>query len=106
MCSNAMREVSGPVIATTLVMVAVFVPVATMVGITGKLYQQFAITIVVSVVFSSINALSLSPVLCTLLMKKLEPSKRLLGGFSGLSIPFFIGLPSVMARVHPASQVN
>ncbi len=72
--SEAMREVSGPIIATTLVMVAVFVPVAAMAGITGSLYQQFAIAIAVSVVFSSINALSLSPALCSLLMKK--PSKN------------------------------
>jgi hydrophobic/amphiphilic exporter-1 (mainly G- bacteria), HAE1 family len=81
--SAAMREVSGPVIATTLVMVAVFVPVAAMAGITGKLYQQFAITIAVSVVFSSINALSLSPALCSLLMKAPEPSRGPLGRFFG-----------------------
>jgi hydrophobic/amphiphilic exporter-1 (mainly G- bacteria), HAE1 family len=72
--SEAMREVTGPIIATTLVMVAVFIPVAAMAGITGSLYQQFAITIAVSVVFSSINALSLSPALCSLLMKKPEES--------------------------------
>ncbi len=81
--SEAMREVSGPIIATTLVMVAVFVPVAAMAGITGQLYQQFAITIAVSVVFSSINALSLSPALCSLLMKKPEPSRGPLGRFFG-----------------------
>lgn len=79
--SAAMREVSGPIVATTLVMVAVFVPVAAMAGITGSLYQQFAITIAVSVVFSSINALSLSPALCSLLMKKPEPAKGPLGRF-------------------------
>jgi HAE1 family hydrophobic/amphiphilic exporter-1 len=79
--SAAMREVTAPVIATTLVMVAVFGPVAGMAGITGKLYQQFAITIAVSVVFSSINALSLSPALCSLLLKKPEEPKGVLGGF-------------------------
>ncbi|UCG79793.1 MAG: efflux RND transporter permease subunit, partial [Desulfobacterales bacterium] len=63
---KAMREVSAPVIATTLVLVAVFIPVAAMGGITGRLYQQFAITVAVSVVFSSINALTLSPALCSL----------------------------------------
>lgn len=73
--SEAMREVTGPIIATTLVMVAVFIPVAAMAGITGSLYQQFAITIAVSVVFSSVNALSLSPALCSLLMKKPTQSK-------------------------------
>jgi len=79
--SAAMREVTGPIIATTLVMIAVFIPVAAMAGITGKLYQQFAITIAVSVVFSSINALSLSPALCSLLMKKPSESKGFLGRF-------------------------
>lgn len=79
--SAAMREVTGPIIATTLVMVAVFVPVAAMAGITGSLYQQFAITIAVSVVFSSINALSLSPALCSLFMKKPVESKGPLGRF-------------------------
>ncbi|NVK49003.1 MAG: efflux RND transporter permease subunit, partial [Cyclobacteriaceae bacterium] len=80
----AMREVSAPVIATTLVMVAVFVPVAAMAGITGKLYQQFAITIAISVVFSSVNALSLSPALCSLLLKSSSgPQKGPLGRFFG-----------------------
>ncbi|MBS3739475.1 efflux RND transporter permease subunit [Mesohalobacter halotolerans] len=77
----AMKEVSGPIIATTLVMIAVFVPVAAMAGITGSLYQQFAITIAVSVVFSSINALTLSPALCALIMKKPTESKGALAKF-------------------------
>jgi len=78
---KAMSEVTAPVIATTLVLVAVFIPVAVMAGITGRLYQQFAITVAVSVVFSSINALTLSPALCSLLLRKREPSKGLLGRF-------------------------
>lgn len=79
----AMKEVSAPIIATTLVMIAVFVPVAAMSGITGLLYQQFAITIAVSVLFSSINALSLSPALCALLLKapSENPKKGLLQRF-------------------------
>ncbi len=80
---KAMREVSAPVIATTLVLVAVFIPVAAMGGITGRLYQQFAITVAVSVVFSSINALTLSPALCSLLLRKRKPSRGLLGMFFG-----------------------
>ena len=67
--SAAMREVTAPVIATTLVLVAVFIPVAGMAGITGSLYQQFAITVAVSVLFSSINALSLSSALCSIMLK-------------------------------------
>lgn len=79
--SAAMREVSAPVIATTLVLVGVFIPVAGMAGITGSLYQQFAITIAVSVVFSSINALSLSPALCSVLLKEKSMPGGLLGKF-------------------------
>ena len=77
----AMKEVTAPVIATTLVMVAIFIPVAVMGGITGRLYQQFAITVAVSVVFSSINALTLSPALCGLLLRKQEPMRGPLGAF-------------------------
>jgi HAE1 family hydrophobic/amphiphilic exporter-1 len=77
----AMKEVTAPVIATTLVLVAVFIPVASMGGITGRLYQQFAITVAVSVVFSSLNALTLSPALCSLILKKPEPMKGPLGWF-------------------------
>lgn len=80
---DAMAKVSAPVIATTLVLIAVFIPVAGMAGITGLLYQQFAITIVVSVIVSSINALTLSPALCSLLLKKPEPYKGPLGWFFG-----------------------
>jgi HAE1 family hydrophobic/amphiphilic exporter-1 len=77
----AMRAVTAPVIATTLVLVAVFIPVAGMAGITGLLYQQFAITIVVSVIVSSVNALTLSPALCSLLLKEPKPYKGPLGWF-------------------------
>ena len=66
---KAMEEVSGPIVATSLALIAVFVPVATMAGITGRLYQQFAITIAISVAISSINALTLSPALASMLLK-------------------------------------
>ena len=88
---DAMKKVSGPILATTLVLVAVFIPVAGMAGITGILYKQFAITIVVSVLVSSVNALTLSPALCALLLKKPEPYKGVLGkffaGFNGMDWP-------------------
>ena len=64
-----MKEVTGPVVATTLVLVAIFVPVSFMPGITGELYKQFSITICAAVVLSSVNALTLSPALCGLLLK-------------------------------------
>ncbi len=73
---KAMKDVTAPVIATTLVLVAVFIPVSVMGGITGSLYKQFAITVAVSVVFSSINALTLSPALCSLLLRKQKPYQR------------------------------
>ena len=66
---QAMGEVTGPVVATTLVLLAVFVPVSFMPGITGELYKQFSVTICVAVVLSSVNALTLSPALCALLLK-------------------------------------
>ncbi len=65
----AMKEVSGPVVATTLVLLAVFVPTAAMSGITGTMFKQFAATIAIATVFSSINALTLSPALCGILLK-------------------------------------
>ncbi len=66
---QAMKEVSGPVVATTLILVAVFVPVGFIPGITGSFYQQFAITIAIAVLLSSFNALSLSPALAAMLLK-------------------------------------
>ncbi len=66
---KAMEEVSGPVIAIAIILAAVFVPTAFIPGITGQLYQQFAVTIAISVIVSAFNALSLSPALCALLLK-------------------------------------
>lgn len=81
---EAMRKVTAPIIATTLVLIAVFIPVAGMVGITGLLYQQFALTIVVSVIVSSINAISLSPALSSILLKEPTPYGGVLGKFFGV----------------------
>ena len=67
---KAMREVSGPVIAIVLVLCAVFVPIAFLGGLTGELYRQFAVTISISVVISGITALTLTPSLCVLLLKR------------------------------------
>lgn len=66
---KAMREVTGPVIATTLVLIAVFVPIAFVSGLTGQFYKQFALTIAISTVISSFNSLTLSPALSRLLLK-------------------------------------
>jgi len=70
---QAMKEVSGPVMAIALILIAVFVPVAMTPGITGRFYQQFALTIAVSVAFSAFSALSLSPALCAMLLKPTKP---------------------------------
>lgn len=71
-----MKEVTGPVIATTLVLLAVFVPTAMMGGITGTMFKQFAITISIATVFSSINALTLAPALCGVLLKPGQPKAK------------------------------
>jgi HAE1 family hydrophobic/amphiphilic exporter-1 len=78
--TKTMEQVSGPIIATTLVLLAVFIPVAFMPGITGELYKQFSVTISFAVIISSINALTLSPALCTVLLSKdnMKPIKWLM----------------------------
>jgi HAE1 family hydrophobic/amphiphilic exporter-1 len=70
---RSMREITGPVIATTLVLLAVFVPTAVLGGITGQLYRQFGITLSIATVLSSINALTLSPALCGVLLRQGRP---------------------------------
>jgi len=72
---KAMEQVSSAIIATTLVLLAIFVPVGFLGGITGKIYQQFAIAISTSVTFSSLNALTLSPALCATLLRPLKPAQ-------------------------------
>ncbi|WP_224067597.1 efflux RND transporter permease subunit [Vibrio penaeicida] len=67
---RAMKEVTGPIVTSTLVLLAVFIPVAMLPGITGIMYRQFALTICISVVISSINALTLSPAVCSLVLKQ------------------------------------
>ena len=83
---KAMSEVQGPVIAIALILAAVFIPVAFLKGITGRLYQQFALTIAVSVLLSAFNALTLSPALAAILLKKKKesngPLARLGKGFN------------------------
>ena len=73
---QAMKDISAPVIAIALILAAVFVPVGFIPGIVGRLYQQFAITIAISVMISAFIALSLTPALCTLLLKPTDESKK------------------------------
>jgi hydrophobic/amphiphilic exporter-1 (mainly G- bacteria), HAE1 family len=78
---KAMEELSGPVVGIALVLSAVFVPTAFIPGITGRLYQQFAVTIAISVLLSAFNALTLSPALAALLLRPRQPSRGLLRRF-------------------------
>ena len=80
---KAMEEISGPVVGIALVLSAVFIPTAFIPGITGRLYQQFAVTIAISVLLSAFNALSLSPALAALLLKPKTESKGPLAKFFG-----------------------
>jgi hydrophobic/amphiphilic exporter-1 (mainly G- bacteria), HAE1 family len=83
---KAMKEVSGPVVGIALILAAVFIPVAFMGGITGRLYQQFALTIAISVLISAFNALTLSPALAALLLKPKSEPKTFVGrGFAGFN---------------------
>jgi HAE1 family hydrophobic/amphiphilic exporter-1 len=102
---KAMEEVSGPVIAIGLILAAVFVPVGFMGGITGRLYQQFAITIAISVVLSVVNALTLSPALAAMLLKPPTGKKTLLtpfyNGFNkifGMTTNGYVSVASILAR--------
>jgi len=80
---QAMKEVSSPVIAISLILSSVFLPVAFMGGIQGRLNNQFAVTIAISVLISAFNALTLSPALAALLLKPRKPAKGILGKFFG-----------------------
>ncbi|HEX3347626.1 MAG TPA: efflux RND transporter permease subunit [Acetobacteraceae bacterium] len=112
---QAMREIAAPVVATTLVLVAVFAPVGFIAGVTGALYRQFAVTISVSVLISAVNALSLSPALCAVLLRPPQRARFFVfrwfnGGFDrvrnvyGATVRFFarrlaLGLGGVIAAL-------
>ena len=99
-----MREVGGAIIATTLVLLAVFIPVAMLPGITGEMYRQFAVTICVAVLFSSLNALTLSPALCSLLLKPGQRKdalwyRKFLAGFGKLTGGYDKGVQWVLRKL-------
>jgi HAE1 family hydrophobic/amphiphilic exporter-1 len=102
---KAMSEVSGPVVGIALVLAAVFVPVAFMAGVTGRLYQQFALTIAASVLISAFNALTLSPALAALLLRPKRAPRTVLGrlgrGFDrwfGRATHGYVGINRVLVR--------
>ncbi len=86
---EAMKEVTGPIVATTVVLIAVFIPVAFMGGISGQLYKQFALTLAVSVGISSVNALTFSPAMCALLLRPQQQARGPLGWFFGKFNKYF-----------------
>ncbi len=86
---KAMEEVTSPIIGTTLVLMAVFLPPAFLTGITGEMFRQFSLTIAVTVLFSSVNALTLSPAMCALLLKPRTGEKNI----------FFRGFDRVFGRI-------
>ncbi len=103
--NRAMQEVAGPVAAIALILCAVFIPVVFMGGISGLFYQQFAVTIAVSVLFSALGALTLTPALCAMLLKKSEPTRGPLGRlFAGFNAVFdratsaYVGISGFVAR--------
>ncbi|MDP1626775.1 MAG: efflux RND transporter permease subunit [Parvibaculum sp.] len=96
---RAMREVSGPIIAIALVLVAVFVPLAMISGLTGQFYRQFALTIAISTVISAINSLTLSPALAALLLKGHDAPKDALTRFMDRWLGWlFRGFNAVFSR--------
>ena len=97
----AMGPITGPIIATTLVLLSVFVPVAFIPGIVGQLFQQFAVAVAVSVLISMVNALTLSPALCALVLGRGRPPGRvmraMLGGIDGMQRGYLL----IVRRVAP-----
>jgi HAE1 family hydrophobic/amphiphilic exporter-1 len=111
---RAMEEVGGPVVAIALILAAVFIPTALIPGITGRLYQQFAVTIAISVLISAFNALTLSPALSALLLKPKDHSKKpgLLGRFFaqfnrvfGWTTEKYVGTSRVLIHKSAATMV-
>jgi HAE1 family hydrophobic/amphiphilic exporter-1 len=100
--TKAMQQVTSPIIATTLVLLSVFVPTVLVGGITGRLYQQFAITIAIATMFSSMTALTLSPALCALLLRSSEKKHGFLFGlfdrFMKRTTSVYAGIVKVIIR--------
>src|SRR4029453_4828278 len=103
--SQAMKEVSAPVIGIALILSAVFIPVALLGGLTGQMYQQFALTIAISVLLSAFSALSLSPALAAMLLKPHKPMKGPLGKFFAgfdrgfhLTTKRYVGVAQLLVR--------
>jgi hydrophobic/amphiphilic exporter-1 (mainly G- bacteria), HAE1 family len=105
-CKKAMAEITGPIIAITLVLLSVFVPVAFVPGISGQLFRQFAVAVSVSMLISALNALTLSPALCAVLLKRGQttrgPMRYVLGGIERVRL----GYVSIVARLVRVSIIG
>ena len=99
---QTMKEVSGALVATALVLLAIFVPIGFLDGIVGRIYQQFSVTISTAVLFSALNALTLSPALTSLILKDTKPKTTgILGKFNKIitkSTKFYMGIVGLIAR--------
>jgi len=99
---RTMHQVTGPIVATTLVLCALFVPIGFLAGITGQLYRQFAVTILVTIVLSTINALTLSPALCALLLRPPQEKRarpfRIFNGALDTSRTWYLALQNLFGR--------
>src|SRR5947199_5690398 len=88
-CKKAIAKITAPIIAITLVLLSVFVPVAFIPGLSGQLFRQFAVAVSTSMVISAINALTLSPALCSVLLKRggtsWRPMQKVLGAIDWVS---------------------
>ncbi len=101
-CKKAMAEITGPILAITFVLLSVFVPVAFIPGISGQLFRQFAVAVSVSMLISALNALTLSPALCAVLLKREEPSRgpmRYVLGAIDKARDGYVAVVSRLARV-------
>ena len=105
-CKKAMAEITGPIIAITLVLLSVFVPVAFLPGFSGVLFRQFAVAVSVSMLISALNALTLSPALCSVLLKRGEtrrgPMRHVLRAIDGVRN----GYVSVVRRLVPVASLG
>lgn len=98
-CKKAMAEITGPILAITLVLLSVFVPVAFIPGISGQLFRQFAVAVSVSMLISAVNALTLSPALCAVLSKHGDTTRGLMRYVSGAIESVRAGYVSVVRRL-------
>ncbi|MBB3809269.1 efflux RND transporter permease subunit [Pseudochelatococcus contaminans] len=103
---KAMNEVTAPIVAVTLVLLSVFVPIGFIPGISGELFRQFAVTISVSMVISAINALTLSPALCSVLLRHGGPKRGLLGWISKRIDNVRDGYASLVGRLVRVSALS